>query len=114
MNPNSEALATFCIYTSKKDDFIKNYEFYNLIHTLETKNIELHELMEFSKEDFINKLDFNIAETLRFIKIRDRKLEIKSKIHEYENNGIKICTIYDEIYPQKIKSKLQSLSPVLF
>lgn len=112
MNTNSEALIIFCSY--RKSDFLKNSEWNNLDILLNEKNLEPQELLKFSKTDFIMKLGLNETEALRLINIRENKNEIISIIQEYEKSGLKICTIYDENYPEKIKTKLGILSPVMF
>lgn len=99
-------------------------EFYDLLNAIDEynakKNLDLFTFSENkqAKFDFINEFDkkfmvdkLKITEKLadKILLLFRRAASISFEIEKLENNGIKICTIFDPEYPTRLKSGLKNM-----
>ena len=99
-------------------------EFYDLLNAIDEYNAPKRmDLFDFSEKekikfDVINELDkkfmvekLRIKEELadKILTLFKRSTSVSFEIEKLENNGIKICTIFDPEYPKRLKSGLKNM-----
>ncbi|MCH5151525.1 MAG: DNA-protecting protein DprA [Clostridiales bacterium] len=116
MNKNSEIITILCSHLCVGDDVkpLEPKEWGNLAKLLVAYNLQPGDLLDFSLDDFKQKLNVDEDYATRLLRLIDRSASLAFEVAKYENIGIKIVTRADAEYPQKLKRKLGAACPPLF
>lgn len=116
LNQNSMAIAMFCSHLCLGVGVkaLEPKEWGELAKELREKNIQPAELLEYSAQDFHEKLGFSEVQTERIIRLIERGPSLSFEISKYKNMGIGVVTRADAAYPGNLKRALVNLCPPLF
>ena len=116
MNLNSKAIVILCSHLCVGEN-VKPYEpteWAKFAERLKNVNIEPHEVLSFSNDDFKSKFDFGTDEISRINRLIERSGSIAFEVERYANIGVNIMTRADECYPKVLKQKLGKSCPPIF
>ena len=119
---NNQVLILLCANLGKSDNFkpFNNSDIYKIINKLKIKGNELSDLygksIEELKEMFfdnnvLTEIENNFIYRINSLLLREANIAIS--MIDIKKWGIDIITIYDELYPQKIKNIMGEKSPAL-
>lgn len=113
---NSTAIIILCSHLCVGENVkpLEPMEWTNLANLLYAKKLQPKDVITFSADDFINKLEFNKEQADRLTRLIDRSGSLAFEIEKYQNIGIKIITRADSGYPKRLKKVLSKNCPPLF
>ena len=115
MNKNSVAIITLCSSLCKNNTRpLSNEEWSQMATALMEKKIPPCALLEYSKEDFLEKLSINEEYAERLYSLIGRTGSLYFELSKYEKMGIYVVTRADEAYPREIKRELGNACPPIF
>lgn len=116
ISKNSMAIIILCSHLCVGDD-IKPFEpneWTKFADKLLANNLQPHDILSFSSNDFSYKFNYNSEEIKRIQRLIDRSASLTFEIEKYSNMGINIITRADAKYPKKLKDTLGKRCPPLF
>ena len=116
MEQNSIAIIILCSHLCAGEGVspFEPSEWTKLAERLLSNNIQPYELLSFTDNDFLNRLNFNKDEVQRINRLIGRSGSITFEIEKYANMGINIMTRADSCYPKNLKNKLGKSCPPIF
>ncbi len=116
MNDRSMAIAILCSHLCVGENVfpLEPKEYSGLASVLAGKKLSPEDLLPFSKQDFMDRLDLTEEQAVRLLRLLDRGASLGFEISKYESMGISLLTRADPDYPKKLKKKLKNACPPLF
>lgn len=116
MNQNAEAIAILCSHLCVGDGVkpLEPSEWSKLAQRLMEQRMAPKDLLEFSREDFLDRLDCTPEEADRFSRLIGRSVSLSFEISRYAAMGINLLTRADQEYPRQLKQKLGNTCPPIF
>lgn len=115
MNKNSVAIISLCSTLCQGSTIpLMPQEWGELALILMEKGIQPQELLEYSYNDFIEKLGASEEYAKRLADLISRTASLYFELSKYENMGIGVVTRADSTYPREIKKSLGNNCPPLF
>lgn len=115
MNKNSVAIISLCSTLCQGSTIpLMPQEWGELALILMKKGIQPQELLEYSYNDFIEKLGASEEYAKRLADLISRTASLYFELSKYENMGIGVVTRADSTYPREIKKSLGNNCPPLF
>ena len=116
MNRNAEAITVFCSRLCVADDIqpLEIREWSRLAEQLVSLNLQPEYLLDFERQDFIDRLQASEEEAERYVRLLDRSGSLRFELSKYEDMGILVITRADSEYPRQLKKKLGNACPPLF
>ena len=115
MNENSSVIVSLCSHLCA--DTCKPFtphEWTIFAKRLLDNNLQPKDIVNFSAEDFKQKLLYTNDEVERILSLFDRSGSLTFELEKYASMGIKVVTRADVEYPRVLKTKLKENSPPLF
>jgi len=115
MNENSSVIVSLCSHLcSEGCKPFTPYEWTKFAKMLFERSLQPKDIVNFSIEDFKQKLLFVDEEIKRIQLLFDRSGSLTFELEKYSSMGIKVVTRADGEYPRVLKSKLKENCPPLF
>lgn len=116
MDQNANAILTLCSHLCVSDDVLplEPKEWGMLAKKLVEQNMQPSDIFLLSREDFSQRLQMNLEQADRLIRLIDRNASLIFEISRYENMGIYTVTRADSQYPALLKKKLGNQCPPIF
>ena len=89
-------------------------EWRSISGSLEKNGLQPGDIADFSRDDFMTRLDCSNEDADRFMRLIDRGGSLSFILSRYEDMGMGIVTLADEGYPERLKKKLGKSCPPLF
>ena len=108
MNDRSLAISILCSHLCAGEGVapLEPKEYSALAAQLREKKIDPEELLGFSRQDFLQRLETSGEQAERLLRLLDRSASLSFEISRYESMGITLLTRADGAYPKKLKEKL--------
>ena len=116
MNDRSMTIAILCSHLCVGEGIspLEPKEYSTFAAELGKKQINPEDLLSFSRQDFLQKLNLTENQAERILRLMDRSGSLSFEISKYEGMGISLLTRADPTYPKKLKTKLKNSCPPLF
>lgn len=116
MNQNADAIVILCSRLCVGEGVrpLEAREWSKLAQRLLDLDLEPRDLLEFSREDFLTRLQCGPEEADRFLRLIDRSASLGFEINRYASMGIHLVTRADHAYPRRLKKKLGNACPPIF
>lgn len=116
MNQNAEAIAILCSHLCVGNGVkpLEPAEWSKLAQWLMEQKMAPKDLLEFSREDFLARLNCTPEEADRFSRLIGRSVSLSFEISRYASIGINLLTRADQEYPRPLKQKLGNTCPPIF
>jgi len=116
MDKNSMAIIVLCSHLCAADNVrpFEPAEWAIFAEKLMVNKTEPYELMSFSNDDFMSRLDLSPDEATRITQLLKRSGSIAFEVDKYSGMGINIMTRADSTYPRALKKKLGKSCPPIF
>ena len=115
MNKNSVAIISLCSHICASSVLpLEANEWSELALVLMEKRIQPSDLLEYSYNDFIEKIGASEQYAKRLIDLINRTASLYFELSKYENMGIRVVTRADDMYPKRVKKALGNSCPPLF
>lgn len=116
MNDRSMTIAILCSHLCVGEGIspLEPKEYSTFAAELGKKQINPEDLLSFSRQDFLQKLNLTENQAERILRLMDRSGSLSFEISKYEGMGISLLTRADPTYPKKLKTKLKKTCPPLF
>ena len=113
---DSIAILTLCSHLCVGEGVcpLEPKEYSDLVKRLTKAGKTPKDLFDFSAQDFYSVLNFDEAQTARFMRLLDRNASLSFELGQYRNMGIETITRADATYPKNLKQKLGNACPPLF
>ena len=116
MNRNSEIITLLCSHLCLSEGIepITQSEWNGISQKLEENGLQPSALAEFTRKDYETKLGYQPKDTNRLMRLLDRSGSMSFVLSRYEDMGIRIVTLADEDYPERLKLKLGKCPPLFY
>lgn len=116
MNQDSNAILTLCAHLCVGEGVqpLEPKEYSEFARLLAQCGKTPADLFSFTPADFSAILQFDEAQTTRFMRLLDRNASLRFALAQYQNMGIEAITRADALYPKMLKKKLNNNCPPVF